>query len=80
MGDLTANGYLYKPILTARGATELASFHTGLDRVDAKLAELDTRAPALTLSTYANNAAALAGGLTAGEFYKTSTGVVMVVY
>lgn len=30
--------------------------------------------------TYANNAAALAGGLTVGQFYKTSTGVVMVVF
>ena len=30
--------------------------------------------------TYADNTAALAGGLTAGQFYRTSTGVVMVVY
>lgn len=33
-----------------------------------------------TLATYANNVAALAGGLTAGELYKTSIGSVMVVY
>lgn len=32
-----------------------------------------------TLATYANNAAALAGGLTAGAFYKTVTGEVRVV-
>lgn len=32
------------------------------------------------LPEYANNAAALAGGLSAGEFYRTSTGTVMVVY
>lgn len=32
------------------------------------------------LSTYADNTAALAGGLTAGMIYKTSSGVVMVTY
>ena len=34
----------------------------------------------LNLSTYADNTAALAGGLIAGQLYKTSTGQVMVVY
>ena len=32
------------------------------------------------LPVYADNAAATTGGLTAGEFYRTSTGTVMVVY
>jgi hypothetical protein len=32
------------------------------------------------LPTYADNAAAAAGGLTAGDFYRTSTGQLMVVY
>ena len=32
------------------------------------------------LPVYADNATALAGGLTAGAFYRTSTGVLMVVY
>lgn len=32
------------------------------------------------LPTYADNAAAITGGLTAGAFYRTSTGVLMVVY
>lgn len=32
------------------------------------------------LPTYADNAAALSGGLTAGQVYKTSTGVLMIVY
>lgn len=32
------------------------------------------------LPTYADNAAATAGGLTAGAFYRTATGVLMVVY
>jgi len=32
------------------------------------------------LPVYADNAAALAGGLTAGAFYRTSTGVLMVVF
>jgi len=32
------------------------------------------------LPEYADNAAALGGGLTAGDFYRTATGVLMVVY
>lgn len=32
------------------------------------------------LSTYADNAAALAGGLVAGDIYRTSTGVMMIVF
>ena len=32
------------------------------------------------LPTYADNTAALAGGLTAGDGYKTSSGVVMITY
>jgi len=32
------------------------------------------------LDVYANNIAALAGGLVAGEVYRTSTGVLMVTY
>lgn len=32
------------------------------------------------LPTYADNTAALAGGLVAGDFYRTSTGVLMVTY
>jgi hypothetical protein len=32
------------------------------------------------LDVYANNAAALIGGLVAGEIYRTSTGVLMVAY
>lgn len=32
------------------------------------------------LPTYADNAAALSGGLTAGDFYRTSAGAVMVTY
>ncbi len=35
---------------------------------------------AYNLSTYADNAAAVAGGLSVGELYKTATGEVMVVY
>jgi hypothetical protein len=35
---------------------------------------------AYNLSTYADNAAAVAGGLRVGELYKTATGEVMVVY
>ncbi len=32
------------------------------------------------LPVYADNAAAIAGGLAVGRFYRTATGVVMVVY
>ena len=32
------------------------------------------------LPVYADNAAALAGGLTAGQLYRTSSGVLMVTY
>lgn len=32
------------------------------------------------LPVYADNTAALAGGLVIGDFYRTSTGVLMVVY
>lgn len=32
------------------------------------------------LPVYADNTAAVAGGLSEGEFYRTSTGTVMVVY
>lgn len=32
------------------------------------------------LDTYANNAAAISGGLESGEFYKTSDGTIKVVY
>jgi len=31
-------------------------------------------------NVYANNAAALAGGLEAGDFYRTSTGQIFIVY
>lgn len=34
----------------------------------------------LNLPTYANNAAAIAGGLAVTQLYKTATGQVMVVY
>jgi hypothetical protein len=37
--------------------------------------------PILTTGgTYANNAAAIVGGLTAGQLYQTATGVLMIVY
>lgn len=35
---------------------------------------------AYNLPTYADNATAVAGGLSVGEMYKTATGEVMVVY
>jgi hypothetical protein len=35
---------------------------------------------ATNLPVYTDNAAALAGGLIAGDLYKTSTGTLMIVY
>jgi len=35
---------------------------------------------ATTMPVYADNAAALSGGLTTGKFYRTSTGTLMIVY
>ncbi len=32
------------------------------------------------LAVYADNAAAITGGLSAGDFYRTSTGQLMIVY
>ena len=39
-----------------------------------------TTAQLAALPVYADNAAALAGGLTAGQLYRTSIGVLMVTY
>ena len=78
MGTLTTNGYFYKPNLGAAGTAELALFHASLDTADAKIAELDAKTT--DLPVYANNAAALVGGLASGDFYRTATGILMVVY
>jgi uncharacterized membrane-anchored protein len=50
----------------------------GGDATLARLAHLNKIVDALTLTEYANNAAAVAAGLEAGDFYHVS-GVVMVV-
>jgi hypothetical protein len=50
--------------------------------LDRELAEIYNRLryPGRNLPVFADNAAALAGGLVAGEEYRTTTGVRMVVY
>jgi len=52
------------------------AFRTWLVAFEARLTVIDGG----TIPVYADNAAALAGGLAAGKFYKTATGIVMVVY
>lgn len=64
---------------------KIATFPQPLDRQILEIAEGIKNADILTLKVrnlkvYADNAAALAGGLSAGQFYRTSTGTVMVVY
>jgi len=51
-----------------------------VNRLNSILKEIVDNLSPYSLPTYANNAAALAGGLVAGELYKTATGTVMVVY
>ena len=61
-------------VLGDAAVTDVLAGSTGAARV---------RAGTLTLSNlpvYADNAAALGGGLTAGQVYRTSTGVLMVTY
>lgn len=48
-----------------------------LDRMRQRINGLITNP---SLPVYADNAAAVAGGMVEGEFYRTSTGSVMVVY
>ncbi|MEE4464170.1 hypothetical protein V2S84_19000, partial [Azotobacter chroococcum] len=59
-------------------AVEAADFRSQSEEVvlsiEADIAKLPS------LETYADNAAALAGGLTAGKLYKTATGELRVVY
>lgn len=64
---------------------KIATFPQPLDRQILEIAEGIKNADILTLKVrnlkvYADNAAALAGGLSAGQFYRTSVGVVMAVY
>lgn len=51
-------------------------------QVETKRVEIDENGyfQLLTIPTYADNTAALAGGLVAGQFYRTSTGILMIVY
>jgi hypothetical protein len=78
--------YIAGSSVTMTGLTKI--FDSGLSNADSIVSALTIydvpkalSAPGLgNLTTYADNATAVAGGLTAGMLYKTSTGVVMVVY
>jgi hypothetical protein len=64
---------------------KIATFPQPLDRQILEIAEGIKNADILTLKVrslkvYADNAAALAGGLSAGQVYRTSVGVVMAGY
>lgn len=51
-------------------------------QIETKRLEIDENGhfQLFTMPAYADNAAALAGGLVAGKFYRTSTGVLMITY
>lgn len=56
------------------------SSDSGLDRQIEEIIHYLNQPECPELPVYANNTAALAGGLTKGRFYRTSTGTLMVVY
>ena len=58
-------------IMTIKGATRRVGINTTTPTSSLQV---------VGLPTYADNTAALAGGLTAGAFYRTSTGVLMVTF
>jgi len=51
-------------------------------QIETKRVEVDENGyfQLLTMPTYADNTAALAGGLVSGQFYRTSTGILMITY
>jgi len=59
---------------------KIASFPQPLDRQILEIIEGVKNLSVGSLPVYANNTAALAGGLAVGKVYRTSTGVLMVVY
>jgi len=66
-------------ILADNGAIAAPIF-LGRDNGVTKFSIKDGGTVNVTVATYADNAAALGGGLVAGDVYRTSTGVLMVVY
>lgn len=68
----------YRTRILSNG-TELLSL-TNTQRVGISKVAPGSKFAIVGLPTYADNAAALAGGLTEGDFYKTAIGVVQVVY
>lgn len=61
-------------------AKKLYNFDEKLDRQIEEIVHYLNKPHSTSLSVYANNTAALAGGLKAGQFYRTSTGTLMVTY
>ena len=52
----------------------------GADTSLVKFGQLNFLLNQMNNNVYADNTAALAGGLKKGDFYRTSTGVVMIVF
>ena len=78
-----ANDYLALQVYNGAGAqvNVRALIVNGAGNVGInKTANINSKFAVVGLPTYADNTAALAGGLTAGDFYMTSTGQVMVTY
>ena len=75
-GNLVAFGAGTKDVFITFPAAAIEALKSVAESLTNKTLAAPTYA---TLTTYADNAAALAGGLTTGRLYKTSAGVVMVV-
>lgn len=89
IGDITTGGNIFAGSNNkVIGWTSRSSMKSGSDGVVTITNNAETTGARLifgtatlnNLPTYADNAAALGGGLTAGQLYKTSTGVLMVTY
>jgi len=78
----TAQGTNLTFVTTANGSTTPTEklFITGDGKIGVGTGVPTSMLQVVGLPVYADNTAALAGGLTAGAFYRTSTGVLMVVY
>lgn len=78
----TAQGTNLTFVTTANGTTTPTEklFITGDGKIGIGTGTPTSMLQVVGLPVYADNAAATAGGLTAGAFYRTSTGVLMVRY
>lgn len=86
-GDITINASGDNMMINANATMTVTAVTYDLDAVDVEITATNDVTVDVTgvlsiagLSTYADNAAALAGGLVATNLYRTGTGVLMIVY